>query len=178
MRYSLVFLCLLWATSAIATIEVAFFENMDSKGGLVKLESNGRFAHIAISYQGGWLHSQPGRGVHIVDALSSIGTVWTILVAQNIPDLSEDQIRQFVGKDYDFRFDWTDNERFYCSELVAKILNLSPTEMRFEGSFWREHPDLICQNGELGASPDDVYERLLENNFTSTGQCSQLFGHL
>ncbi len=49
-----------------AAIDVAFIEIRNYEGKIIQLETNGQFAHVAISYQGNWLHAHPYRGVEIV----------------------------------------------------------------------------------------------------------------
>lgn len=143
-----------------AAIEVAFIEVRDRNGKLVQLEPDGRFAHIAISYHGKWLHSHPYRGVELVDEkeLLKIGSIGETTVVSSTKDLDSTLVSALIGRPYDREFSWT-NESYYCSELVAKLLDIPPEPMDFSSPIWpKEYQKL---NGQLGSSPDDIYRALV-----------------
>lgn len=142
-----------------ASIKVAFLEVKDASGKIRQLEPNGKYAHIAISYKEKWLHAHPFRGVEIVSQqeLEKIGTIKKIIVAQPHQSISDKVVRQYLGKAYDHEYSWSD-EKIYCSELVAKILNIKPLPMTMDSSLWPAHFQKM--RGELGISPDEIFSLL------------------
>jgi hypothetical protein len=149
---------------SLAAIDIAFLEFRDNKGQLIQLEPKGRFAHIAISYKGQWLHSHPYQGVEIVtqDGLEKIGTIKAIITISKTHSLRKTEAEIFLGKPYDSKFSWSD-DKIYCSELVAKLLKIEPQPMKFETDFWSEHYKSL--NGQLGISPDDIFLFLKEKGY-------------
>lgn len=154
----LTFLKLIFFPLSFAQVHVAFFEQYNPQKQLIRLEPNGRFFHIAISYEGGWLHAHPFHGVVAVSDVKQIGRPAVVLSNAWMPALTIEQIRPFVGLSYDPRFRWEDQKSSYCSKLVGQLLGLKPRPMHFEAIHWAR---LFKTQGELGLSPDDVYEELL-----------------
>ncbi|MES3036963.1 MAG: YiiX/YebB-like N1pC/P60 family cysteine hydrolase [Bdellovibrionota bacterium] len=134
---------------------VAFLEHYDTNGNLVQLEPGGRFYHMAISFQGKWLQAHPYQGVVLVDIdeLEKMGTV-TEIVRVNSPELTLEDIKPYLGLRYDQNFSW-DDDKMYCSELVAKLLNIQPIPMVFAPGLWP--PQYQQYNGLPGISPDKIY---------------------
>jgi len=146
------------ATTSIAPAKVAFVQILNPQGAVVQLEPGGSYAHIAISYKGAWLHAHPYRGVEIISSeqLAKMGVV-DVMTVTDTPEPSEAQIRKVLGKPYDLDFRW-EGEKYYCSKLVGKLLNLEPLPMNFSSALWRNHPST---NRRRGLSPDDIFQELL-----------------
>ncbi len=160
-----------------AGIDIAFLELRTYDGNVIQLEPNGQFAHIAISYQNKWLHSHPYRGVEIIstEALQKIGAIKTVITISKISSLDESLVKSFLNKPYDSSFNWN-NDKSYCSELVAKLLNIKPQIMKFEATFWPKKFKNF--GGQLGISPDDIFNFLKSRGYQShniKNQCSKLF---
>lgn len=156
----LFFVLLVFPSTLLAQAKVAFLESRDRKGHLVQLEAGGRFSHVAISYKGKWLHSHPFRGVEIVSSeeLQKMGHIAEVVSLAETPELSAEQLKNFLGKPYDKDFSWQDDERFYCSELIAKILGLPPEPMKFSAAAWPVRFQKL--RGQPGVSPDGLYRKV------------------
>lgn len=146
-------------TLSQASIEVAFLEIRTPAGKVLELEKGDRFAHVAISYRGLWLHAHPRHGVVLAneEELETVGTMREIVTVSESGDLDDRTVATYLGKPYDFSFTW-DEDRYYCSELIGKILGLSPLPMRFNPEVWPESYRKL--NGLPGLSPDKVYRAL------------------
>lgn len=149
-------LTLLFPLWAQAQVSLAFIEMRSSDGKIVQLEPNGRFAHIAISVGNMWLHSHPYRGVELINQyeLQKMGKV-EFHTLKYYKKLNLKEISDYLGKPYDPLFSW-DDDTYYCSELVGKILNIEPQPMSFDAPIWNKKYEF--RKGELGLSPDDIYE--------------------
>jgi len=163
--------------SSWALIQVAFIEIKKPNGRILQLEPNGQYAHIAISYRDKWLHAYPYTGVELISRsqLEKIGTIRSIVTISESDELEEAQIKKFLGKPYDSQFSWGD-DAIYCSELVAKLLDLKPQAMLFGSDFWPDRFQSLKE--DLGLSPDDVFYILKVQGYrteTFTLQCSKLF---
>ncbi len=159
MKKLICILGLLFSLSSQASVEVAFLELRTYSGELVQLEPGGKFAHIAIRYHDAWLHAYPYRGVEVVseEKLKRIGTIKEIIAVSGLESLDENRVKYFLGKPYDLNFSWNDDE-IYCSELIAKLLNIPPMPMRFDAAMWADaYQD---KKGSLGISPDEIFEFL------------------
>ena len=144
---------------ARADVKVAFIEFYTPDGRLIQLEPNGRFAHIAISFRGGWLHAHPWRGVEWISTenLAKMGKIADVVDLESAPEVSEETAHQYLGKPYDRDYSWSD-DKIYCSELVAKILKMNPEPMHFDTKLW---PEKFWKfEGLPGLSPDKIYKRL------------------
>lgn len=100
----------------------------------VRIATNSKFSHCGIIYNinGNWFvyeavqpvkltplkdWIQHGKGKnYVVKRLKNANTALNPATLQKMKDYSQ----QFMGKEYDAFFEWTDN-RIYCSELVWKI---------------------------------------------------------
>ena len=164
---------LAFSLTTLAQTKIAFIEVRDKNGHLLQLEPEGRFAHMAISHQGKWLHAHPYRGVEIVNTqdLEKIGTL-VIVTVPNFNEWSHKEIQALVGKPYNRSFDWH-GDGFYCSELVAKMMNIPPEPMTFEAPIWKGKGN----RGALGISPDDIYKRIFSSPYygKSAPRCEGLF---
>jgi hypothetical protein len=139
-------------------VQVAFLEMHDISGRRIVLEPHGQFAHVAISFHNLWLHSYPGHPVELISTtqLLKLGT-YVEFVTVSIPPLEYNDISKFIGQEYDFDFEWT-NDKMYCSELVSKILRVSPRPMNFNAPYWPK--SYRKKNGRPGMSPDHLYQIL------------------
>lgn len=161
MKTFLLFLGLCCSSAAAsAAVDIAFLEIYKSDGTRLQLEPDGRFAHVAISFRGKWLHAAPQGGVQLSTQaeIERIGTITAIATLRAFSEPSVDFVRMNLGKPYDSSFDWSD-DAFYCSELVGKILNLAPMPMYFDPNLWPA--EFQKYNGMPGLSPDGIY-RLLQ----------------
>jgi hypothetical protein len=150
---------LLLANFASAEIRVAFFRF--PPGQVSKHE---RYYHVAIFFEGQWLHADAWWGVQLVPTLEEMeSSAYVILSDPRSPPLTSDAVANVLGKKFDFEMDWSDNERLYCSELVAKLLGIPPTPMDFVSSQWPK--GLQKTPGALGISPDEIYEELLKRGY-------------
>lgn len=147
------------SSRCFASVSVAFIEMRDAQGHLVQLEPDGRFAHVAISYHGDWLQALPYWGVQLVttEQLKKVGTIAEIVTLQAGPEPSSQYVDSVLGKPYDYEYTWSD-DAFYCSKLVAKILNIPPRPMTFDPHLWP--PQFQKYNGRPGMSPDTLYRIL------------------
>lgn len=159
MKKGLSLIIILFSHISFAETQIAFVEMRDSQGNIHQLEPGGRFSHIAISYQGRWLHAHPYRGVELVDSadLEKIGSL-TLVSVPNYKELTSKNILQYLGKPYDSSFSW-DADGFYCSELVGKILGMAPEPMNFQAIIWKD----TKPNRSVGLSPDDIFRKITGN---------------
>jgi hypothetical protein len=157
--FLIVFLNLLFSSSAWAEVRVAFIELRTASGELVQMEPDGRFGHTAISYRGKWLHSHPWRGVEWVslDVIEKVGKVAEILTLPDEAELPEEIVNGYLGRPFDREFLW-DDDKIYCSELIAKLLGMEPRPMFFDPALWPESYRKL--NGLPGISPDEIHRRL------------------
>lgn len=152
-------LLILFPLLSFASVDVAFIEIRDPNGKLLRLEPDGQFAHIAISFEGKWLHSHPYRGVEAISTaeLEKIGTIKEVLTVFEPAELDRALVKKFLGKPYDRAFSWS-NDSIYCSELVGKLLKIEPKPMHFAADVWPQQFQKF--RGLLGLSPDDIYKIL------------------
>lgn len=153
--FTLIFLL---SFSVQAKVSVAFIQMKDYYGNVVQLVPGGRFAHSAISYKGKWLQAHPYWGVQLttIENVRKMGEILEIVEVPNLEELDEAKVNAMLGKPFDHDYVW-DDEKIYCSELVAKLLSLEPKPMVFADS-WPAHYQAL--NGQPGLSPDGVYQIL------------------
>jgi len=120
---------LLVPLTASAEVEVAFIEMRTPDGKTLQLERGGRFAHIAISYRGKWLHAHPFYGVEIVESekLERIGVIKEVWTVSGLTSLDREEVARFIGKPFDSSYSWSD-EKIYCSELVGKCSGITHSD--------------------------------------------------
>jgi hypothetical protein len=148
---------------------IAFIKAYNRQGQLIQMEKDGIFAHVAIEFQEGWIHTHPFRGIVKVKNLQDIGfynfEVQEIEVTEKYVD--QNFLEQALGKKYDHHYSWSD-DAYYCSELIAKALNLRPVPMKFDPEIWGDrYQDL---NGLPGISPDGLFlmlKKLSQGDTTS-----------
>ncbi|MBN23157.1 MAG: hypothetical protein CL678_17865 [Bdellovibrionaceae bacterium] len=124
---------------------------------------NEPFYHLAIETEKGWLHSAPYYGVVEVKEVLPRGEVGAILVNKTRGPLTTEEVDPWRGRHYDPYFNWT-TEAVYCSEMIAKIMNLSPYPMDFSAPFWDGRPERKF-HGRLGISPTGVFQKLRKRGF-------------
>ncbi|NDE14554.1 hypothetical protein EBZ80_06440 [bacterium] len=147
-------------------VEVAFLEVRDVHGQSLRLEPWFPWAHMAISHNGGWIHSHPATGVEwaSTERLAQFGRIAHVV---SVPDWIEPRMElaaAFTGLPYDRQFSW-DNQALYCSELVAKLLGIAPVPMVFDPRLWPG--DYLRFNGQPGISPGIVYRRIVEETIAN-----------
>lgn len=148
---------------AVAPVEVVFFELYD-KGKRVELEAGGQYYHVAIKTEAGWLHSHPGaEGVTFLKDLSQISKKFVILENPNAKAVSLMDVHRYLGLPFDFFYRWNDERTSYCSKLVAQILGIPPKPMSFSSEHWGQAFGI--ERGEVGLSPDDLFDALLERGY-------------
>lgn len=165
-KFLIVVLLSLWSKACGAQVQIAFIEMKDAQGQTVQLEPGGHFAHIAISYRGRWLHAHPYRGVELITSaqLEKIGRVVKMTLTSR-SELTAEELVTYEGRPYDPTFSWTDDS-YYCSQLIAKILQIEPLPMNFRAPLWQGRKK---QQG-WGLSPDDIY-RILQQ----APRCEKIF---
>lgn len=168
-------LCL--GSTGYAQVKVAFLEILDSDGKPMILEPGGRWAHAAISYRGGWIHSISDRPVEWIstEELSHLGRIGEILTLPGIPEPTPQMVAKELGKPFDFNFDWESPYSSFCSKLVGKLVQASaesvrapleiiPLPVSFSTPIWRLHARANDSEGK-SLSPDDLYR--IFNNYLS-----------
>ncbi|NBX76310.1 MAG: hypothetical protein EBQ92_07130 [Proteobacteria bacterium] len=164
MLKNLIVFGLLCASVCFAQLEVAFLEVKNAKGEIVQLEPDFPYAHVVILWDDKALHSHPRTGVAWSNPsdLDQFGTIKETLSIEPIEDF-EQLIERWIGHPYDSRFSWED-DAFYCSELVAKVLGLSPEPMHFDPNLWP--PSFSELEGKPGISPGKIYRKILGRAFS------------
>jgi hypothetical protein len=156
MKNIFIFCSLLLGMNSLAQAgtRIAFLEVYDYRGKLVQYEPGSRFGHTAIQVGDLWLQSYPGEGVKLISLkeLKKRGTIAEIL---ELPiHLTNADFFFYLGRPFDFGYTWGD-EAFYCSELLAKILDVQPEPMQLNREVWPENYWPL--EGQPGMSPDKLY---------------------
>lgn len=141
-----------------AAVTVLFIENSHFVGNPdLEWEPGSKFYHVAISYKDKWLHVHPYYGVQLADLDEALGmgTGGQFVILFQRPSLTDAEVKPFLGLKFDRNFEWRDSETVYCSELVGKLLNISPLPMKFESPAWQKLG--VSNIGQLGLSPDDLF---------------------
>lgn len=145
-------------TSITFAVEVKFFRQYDAYGQLIRYEKNGEFSHVAISFQGGWLHAHPYGGVSVLKSLSHLGMDYVILENKNYPEPSVEFVKSQLQKKFDVFAQWNDPGKTYCSKLIAEFFAIKPRKMFFKSQNWKF---IKTPRGQKGISPDEVYFELV-----------------
>ena len=164
MLKKLILLALSSASLGFASLEVSFLEVRNSKGEVIQLEPDFPYAHVVISWEGRLLHSHPRTGVVWTDLkeVNQFGTVKETISIDAMEGMFQ-QIEPWMGRPYDSQFTWG-NDAFYCSELVAKVLGISPEPMHFDPNLW---PEKFWElEGEPGISPGKIYRKIVGRDFS------------
>lgn len=144
--------------------QVLFLEVRNPKGELIVLEPDFPYSHVMVSVREEWVHSHPKTGVQVIEdsQVNAFGEPKEVFQVQ-IPDQNKDKVDSWIHRPYDSAFAWTD-ERFYCSELVAKILGIEPEPMHFDPTLWP--PSFQALEGLPGISPGKIYRYLKARGFS------------
>jgi hypothetical protein len=142
-----------------APVEIVFYERQDSLGSPVTLLKGGRFFHVALKWQGCYLHTDVYRGVVCDPEVSaSYGVPAVTLVHEDIA-WNFELIDEMMGKPYDGAYEWG-GDKLYCSEMIALLFNLTPSPMRFDGNFWQGRDPASLPRNKPGISPDEAFAAL------------------
>lgn len=150
-----IFLLFIFPVFSYSFVKVAFFETF-YQGKRVSLEEGGRFSHLALRVDEGWLHSHYQRGVEVITDFKDLGfDDYNVVFMTSLKYyFKPSDYKAYLGINYDRSYGWG-NDSLYCSELIAKVLGINPFKMQFNSSIWgNEH----SSRGELGISPDEIYE--------------------
>lgn len=118
----------------IQDADLIFQTSESSQCEAVRIATNSKFSHCGIIYKinGNWFvfeavqpvkltrledwigHGKDGK--YVVKRLKNASEILNKATLQKMKDYSQ----QFMGKEYDAYFDWSDS-RIYCSELIWKI---------------------------------------------------------
>jgi len=144
--------------------EIIFLEVKNAAGNPVHLEADFPYAHLVLVTEQGFLHAHPRTGVvwSLLDKLSEFGVIGE-RVAIPPKSLSWEKVGAWEGLPYDAHFSWND-DKFYCAELIAKLLKMAPEPMHFAPALWP--PSFLALEGLPGISPGKVYRNLLEQGFS------------
>ena len=147
-----------------ADTRVGWLELKTPKGETVQLEPDFYYAHIAIQIGNRWLHAHPQRGVEVVsrEKLENFGKIKEVWASDDEDSSYLNKIDFYVGRSFDNQFSWSD-EKIYCAELVAKLLQINPTPMHFDLDFWNQWYQQF--EGKPGSSPSKIYQALRELNY-------------
>lgn len=147
-----------------STDQVLFLEVKNNQGESIKLEPDFPYAHVLISVEGKWAHSHPRTGVQIIESaqIKTFGqpAEWVEL---QLPSEASKHLMSWLDLPYDSSFQWTD-DKFYCSELVAKLLQMEPEPMHFDPKLWP--PSFQELEGLPGVSPGKIYQYLKAKGFS------------
>lgn len=164
--------------SAHARVRIALLESYTKDGKLVQYEVGGRFYHSAIWVDavevvgavasdnaikgGGWLQSYPPEGVSVISwqQLQEKGKVAVILDLPKMRSITLNDYKKYLGKKFDFYYQWND-DLIYCSELIAKILNIQTVPMKLNHQVWPKNYWVL--DGQPGVSPDELYRWSIKN---------------
>jgi len=162
----LLWICLLFSVGAYSRNpeQVLFLEVKNSQGEIVQLEPDFPYAHVLISVEGQWAHSHPKTGVQRIgnSQIKQFGEPREMFEVE-LPHEAPKKITDWLGLPYDMSFQWT-NDKFYCSELVAKILQMDPEPMHFDPQLWP--PSFQEFEGLPGVSPGKIYRYLKAKGFS------------
>lgn len=161
---TILFLCTV--KSLNAQIKIAFIKVYKPDCSLLYLESNFEYSHVAISYKDGWLNAHPKHGVQFTSLLEELDfpkIEYHIIENPFMPELTEQEVGRFIGKPYNNLYDWYANDKYYCTELIAKLLDVPPKPMFFDPRYWPEKYQKL--NGKPGMSPFSLLKKLLKRDF-------------
>ncbi len=144
--------------------DVAFLTAYRRDGSLIRLKRNEAFFHVFIKHDELWYNAAPGKKVEGVKNFRDAGfRYFTITILRKTEHkFPYERLAPFLGLPYDYGFSWSD-EAIYCSELIAKILDISPGPMYFDPTIWQKKYWKL--NGRPGISPDQVFYKLLDRGF-------------
>lgn len=149
--------------SRATELKVVFLEVKNDKGQTVFLEPGFPYAHVVLGRGEFYIHSHPRTGVSKFSEqeLKLYGEPKETFFLSD-EGLNDEVLDNALGKPYDSQFNWSD-ERFYCSELVAKAIGLLPEPMHFDPKLWP--PQFQAFEGLPGISPEKIFKRLKAGAF-------------
>jgi hypothetical protein len=162
-RWVIPFTLLIFTAFPTWAADVLFIE-VHQNGRPIQLEPGGRFFHVAIRYKGQWLQAHPHGGVSLVDDIRHYGDRFVMLSNPSVPEPADDYVRRWLGKPFDFTYNWFNEKANYCTRLAAEALGVPPQPMSFAADVWKRH--FVRPEGEPGLSPDKLYAELLKRGFT------------
>jgi hypothetical protein len=158
-----IYLSLIFSIIADAAVEVAFFEGYLQDGSLIQFEEGGRFYHVALKVDGGWLQAHPYFGVMIEPNINKVGHHVVTLRNERIPDIREEQYKEYLGLKFTQDYDsWDDPNSTYCSKLLGKILEIEPLPFQNRKLESTLAKILGLKNKNSGLSPNDLFRILSE----------------
>jgi len=164
--------------------DLIFHTSRSSQSQAIQIVTNSRYSHMGIIYQEGknyfvfeavqpvkltkldkWIERGEG-GKYVVKRLKNSNEILTKKGIEKMKLIG----KKYIGKDYDLRFEWTD-DKIYCSELVWKIykeaFNVEIGELEKIGDFdlsdkevqkkIRERYDNEIPKDELVITPDRMF---------------------
>lgn len=124
--------------------------------------SQARWTHVGVVVSGGAnpliVHAMPDRGVHVEswsDFASPRQAAATALLSMQDARLARRfalAAARHIGKRFDHRLAWSDDDRMYCTELVVKSLAAVGADLdvpKIRVPFYREpvlHPDSLFES--------------------------------
>ncbi len=152
------------SSKSFATVEVAFFQVKDEHGKIYSSEPGGQFYHSAVKTDMGWVEVHVYYGVHVAtDNIYQRKEFTLSLINNELPGITESQVKEWLGKPFDYTFNWSTQNSSYCSKLVANLLDPNILPLPFQSSEY-VYPSgkRIKYSDTVGLSPDDLYKILLE----------------
>ncbi len=138
-------------------------------GDVVLLRNNfferifpGYWSHVGVYIGNDRMIQSRGNGVHYISLYEFLTAARALVVR---PKLNSDEIEQaikkahtYIGKSFDFRFNFTDNKKISCVELIF-ILYRKPLGLRLHRLFWKRvflPDDLLSNNFSIVFDTDKV----------------------
>jgi hypothetical protein len=169
LRVILLFISLTFFSPARADTLVLFIPSPDD----VYRQVFGYFYHTALCVNGEWWEAHPYYGVHRNSGLERVQWepgVRVLRSPMDIPFQRARQLQSLEGTPFDLHSKWGDTSSFNCTELVAFALNKPHYAIPITEDGFKK--------GELGLSPDRLYQMLIQDGFrpvsNSTSVCHDL----
>ena len=169
----LIFIFILISNFVSAQVKVAFIKVYRPNGSVLYLEPNFAYAHVAISYERGWINAHPKHGVQLTKSLEELDFPKHesfIMQSYSMPEISTEKALRLQGRNYDREFNWDSDDSLYCSELVAKLLAVRPKPMFFDPKIWPKPYWKL--NGRPGISPFLLLQEMLDLGFLPASRSS------
>ena len=174
MRQLFVSILIFASFATYARVEIAFIPLRDANGTVVQFENGGRFAHVAVSFNGFWFHAHPKNGVELTRDLSDFGDEVVFLTHDNFNEPAEAFVWGELGKPFSYLKLWHDKNYTYCSKLIAQAYGIPPSPMTFSSKNWRNINGL--PKGALGSSADKLFRIFLSLGFQlKNNSCDDAF---
>lgn len=157
------FFILLTNRSVQAEVSVAFFKYA-LNGQEQQLGINAEFYHTAILVDGKWVSADILTGVTISDHLPTKYELIATITIDNL-HIPIESITHYSKKRFNLFAVWKNPFETNCSNMVGEILELIPTPMSFDQKLY---PGRKLPNGELGISPDKIFEQLSNSRIYNT----------